>query len=144
MTKRVAIVTGAAGGMGQAFSKALVADGITVAGFDIATEGLRQVQTELGAAFLPVQVDLTDTSAISAAFDQVVAAFGGLDILVNNAGTCLMSDFPDIPADEFDRQMALNFSSAFHCCQAAVMTHCPSKARTVPIGKGPCRDLQIG
>ena len=91
-----------------------------LAGFDIAADGLRQLQAELGDAFLPVEVDLTDTDALRAGFDQVASHFGGLDILINNAGTCLMSDFPDIPADEFDRQMALNFSSAFHCCQAAV------------------------
>jgi NAD(P)-dependent dehydrogenase (short-subunit alcohol dehydrogenase family) len=43
-----------------------------------------------------------------------------VDALVNNAGTCFMSDFPEIPAEELDRQMAINFSSAFHCCQRAV------------------------
>ena len=106
--------------MGQAFVRALVADGISVAGFDIAPAGLRDLQAALGDAFLPVEVDLTDVDAVKAGFGQVAAHFGGLDILINNAGTCLMSDFPDIPADEFDRQMALNFSSAFHCCQAAV------------------------
>ena len=40
--------------------------------------------------------------------------------LVNNAGTCFMSHFPDIPAQEFTRQMEVNFHSAFHCCQAVV------------------------
>ena len=120
MKNRIAIVTGAAGGMGQAFVRALVSDGISVAGFDIAPEGMRELQNELGEAFLPVEVDLTASTSVRSAFDQVVARFGGLDILINNAGTCLMSDFPDIPADEFDQQMALNFSSAFHCCQAAV------------------------
>ncbi len=57
---------------------------------------------------------------VAAAFAQIKADHGGLDALVNNAGTCFMSDFPDIPADEFDKQMAVNFSSAFHCCQAAI------------------------
>lgn len=44
----------------------------------------------------------------------------GIDILVNNAGTYFMSDFPDIPAEEFERQMAVNFSSALHCSQWAI------------------------
>ncbi len=74
----------------------------------------------IGAAFLPMAVDLTDAGAIAAVFDALGTRFGGVDALVNNAGTCLMSDFPDIPAAELDRQMAINFSSAFHCCQRAV------------------------
>ena len=73
MQNRIAIVTGAAGGMGQAFVRALVVDGISVAGFDISPEGLRDLQAEWGEAFLPVQVDLTDVNAVNAGFDQVPA-----------------------------------------------------------------------
>jgi NAD(P)-dependent dehydrogenase (short-subunit alcohol dehydrogenase family) len=65
-------------------------------------------------------VDLTKPAEVTQAFERIDAAWGGLDVLVNNAGTCFMSDFPDIPAEEFDRQMQVNFYSAFHCCQAAV------------------------
>ena len=64
--------------------------------------------------------DLTDPDAIADMFDRITSRFGGVDALVNNAGTCFMSDFPNIPAHELDRQMAINFSSAFHCCQQAV------------------------
>ncbi|MEP1934471.1 MAG: SDR family oxidoreductase, partial [Roseibium sp.] len=53
-------------------------------------------------------------------FKDIKTVHGGLDALVNNAGTCFMSDFPNIPAEEFDKQMAINFTSAFHCCQQAV------------------------
>jgi len=120
MTDKIAIVTGAAGGMGRQITAALLADGIRVAGFDIDAGGLRDVAAQHGDTFLPVTVDLTDAAAVSAAFAQIEAHFGGVDILVNNAGTCLMSEFPEIPPEEFDRQMALNFSSAFHCCQQAV------------------------
>lgn len=120
MSKRVAIITGAAGGMGQAFTRALLNDGVCVAGFDIAQDALDAMSSELGTDFLGIRVDLTDPEAVKDAFDQVAAAFGGLDILVNNAGTCFMSEFPNIPADEFQQQMALNFSTAFYCCQNAV------------------------
>ncbi len=116
MTKRKAVVTGAAGGLGQAICAALLRDGIDVAGFDIDEAGLRRVADALGAGFTPHRVDLTRPDQIAQAFEQV----GALDVLVNNAGTCLMSDFPEIPPDELDRQMAINFSSAFHCCQQAV------------------------
>jgi len=120
LTDRVAIVTGAAGGMGRHIVSALMADGIKVAGLDIDADGIGEIASELGGDFLSVTVDLTDPEAVAGAFELVVERFGAVDILINNAGTCLMSEFPDIPAQEFDRQMALNFSSAFHCCQQAV------------------------
>jgi len=86
----------------------------------VAWEKLFELTVEFGAAFLALRVDLTDPDAVTCCFADVIAAFGGLDILVNNAGTCFMSEFPNIPADELKQQMALNFETAFHCCQNAV------------------------
>ncbi|WP_439143107.1 SDR family NAD(P)-dependent oxidoreductase [Planktotalea sp.] len=120
MSAKVAIVTGAAGGMGQAFVHQLISDGCKVAGFDISQAGLDELATKHDTAFLGIRVDLTDPEAVSTSFKDVVSTFGGVDILVNNAGTCFMSEFPNIPADEFKQQMALNFETAFHCCQNAV------------------------
>ena len=117
---KTAVVTGAAGGMGRAIAQRLTEDGLTVAGLDIDAAGLEDVREALGPGFWPVTVDLLDPAAIRAAFEDVKLRFGGLDALVNNAGTCLMGEFPDISPVELDRQMALNFSAAFHCCQAAV------------------------
>lgn len=114
---QVAVVTGAAGGMGRAIVARLLADGLQVVGLDIDAAGL---DTMAGSGFTGLAVDLTDPAAITAVFATIGDGFGGLDALVNNAGTCFMSDFPHIPAAELDRQMAVNFSSAFHCCQQAV------------------------
>ena len=116
MTK-VAVVTGAAGGMGRAIVARLLADEFHVVGLDIDAGGLEEMARD---GFTGMVADLTDAQAIAEAFGQIGQAHGGLDALVNNAGTCFMSEFPDIPAAEFDRQMTLNFSGAFHCCQAAV------------------------
>jgi len=116
---RIALVTGAAGGMGRAITDRLLADGIDVIGVDIDGPALLTMAADRDG-FTPEAVDLTDADAIADLFDRIIAAHGGLDALVNNAGTCFMSDFPDIPAAELDRQMAINFSSAFHCCQGAV------------------------
>jgi NAD(P)-dependent dehydrogenase (short-subunit alcohol dehydrogenase family) len=118
--EKVAVVTGAAGGMGRAIAGKLIADGLQVIGFDIDAAGLDTAAATLGANFTPVEIDLTDPVAVKAAFAQIETTHGGLDALVNNAGTCFMSDFPDIPAGEFEQQMQINFHSAFHCCQAAV------------------------
>ncbi len=114
---KVAVVTGAAGGMGQAIVNRLLADGWAVVGFDIDGDGLAAMAQD---GFAAMVVDLMDAEAIKAAFSEIEGMLGGVDGLVNNAGTCFMSDFPEIPVDEFERQMKLNFSAAFHCCQAAI------------------------
>ena len=114
---RIAVVTGAAGGMGRAIVARLLTDGLHVVGLDLDSDGLAEMAQ---SGFEGIAVDLTSAGAIRDAFAQIDAAHGGVDALVNNAGTCFMSEFPDIPEDEFEKQMALNFSGAFHCCQAAV------------------------
>ncbi|MEM6477992.1 MAG: SDR family oxidoreductase [Pseudomonadota bacterium] len=106
---KIAVVTGAAGGLGQAITEALSKDHHVI-GLDLAPSRAAE----------HIEIDLTDPAAIAFAFAGIAARHGGLDVLVNNAGTCFMSDFPNIPADEFEAQMAVNFSSMFHCCQAAV------------------------
>ena len=110
-------MTGAAGGMGRAIVQRLQDDGCHVIGLDVDAAGLEEMR---GDGFTGKAVDLLDPAAIKAAFAQIGADHGGLDALVNNAGTCFMSEFPDIPEAEFDRQMSLNFGAAFHCCQAAI------------------------
>ena len=117
--KRIAVVTGAAGGMGRAIVDRLLDDGLHVVGVDINTTALLGMSADL-SDFTPEACDLTDAEAIFDLFERITRKFGGVDALVNNAGTCFMSDFPNISADELDRQMAVNFSSAFHCCQQAV------------------------
>lgn len=116
MTK-IAVVTGAAGGMGRAIVARLRADGCHVIGLDVNTGGLAEMA---GEGFDGMPCDLTDLASIRDVFARIAARHGGVDVLVNNAGTCFMSEFPDIPEAEFERQMALNFSGAFHCCQAAI------------------------
>ncbi len=119
MSQKIAVVTGAAGGLGRAFVQRLLDDGMQVVGLDLAADALQDMQRSHGDRFHPMQVDLTRPDAIAAAF-ATVARLGGVDVLVNNAGTCFMSEFPEIPAAELDLQMSVNFSSAFHCCQQAV------------------------
>ena len=114
---RVAVVTGAAGGLGRAIVTQLLGDGLQVVGLDIDAAGLSEMTMP---SFTGVTCDLTDPDAIATAFSDIGRDFGGLDALVNNAGTCLMSEFPDIPAAEFDAQMRINFHSAFHCSQEAI------------------------
>ncbi|MFZ3583094.1 SDR family NAD(P)-dependent oxidoreductase [Loktanella sp. DJP18] len=115
MDRRVA-VTGAAGGLGRAIVARLIDDGLTVAALDRDADGLAELVDLHGDAVQCHTIDLMQPTAIRETF----AAIGGLDGLVNNAGTCFMSAFPDIPDQELEAQMQLNFNAAFHCCQAAV------------------------
>ncbi len=119
MPKR-AVVTGAAGGLGYAISEQLVADGFDVFGLDMDAEGLAESGRRLGAQFQGKVADLSNSDEVKSVFAAIAEEGPGLDALVNNAGTCFMSEFPDIPAEEFTRQMEVNFASAFHCCQAAI------------------------
>jgi NAD(P)-dependent dehydrogenase (short-subunit alcohol dehydrogenase family) len=114
---KIAVVTGAAGGLGRAITSTLMAQGMRVIGVDIDGAALATMTAE---RFEGRAVDLFDVGAIGAMFDGLGAEFGGVDALVNNAGTCYMGEFPAISAKELDAQMALNFSAAFHCCQGAV------------------------
>ncbi|MDG1066781.1 MAG: SDR family NAD(P)-dependent oxidoreductase [Sulfitobacter sp.] len=116
--QKVAVVTGAAGGMGRAIVTRLLGDGMVVVGLDIDAAALAQMEVQTG--FTGIEADLMDAAAIADTFARIAQVFDGVDALVNNAGTCFMSEFPDIPVDEFERQMSLNFSGAFHCCQAAI------------------------
>lgn len=121
MTKqRVAVITGAAGGMGRAIVAALLRDGLKCFGIDIEGQALKAMEADIGPDFVGIQADLTDPDQITAGFERIAREAGGVDVLVNNAGTCLMSEFPDISPKELDLQMSLNFSSAFHCSQEAI------------------------
>lgn len=114
---RIAVVTGAAGGMGQSISRQLHHDGMTVIGIDISWD---MADDSLKDCMTCVTADLTDQAAVSTLFTEIADNHDQIDVLVNNAGTCLMSDFPNIPEEEFRKQMAINFDSCFHCCQAAI------------------------
>ncbi|MCB0032943.1 MAG: SDR family oxidoreductase [Anaerolineales bacterium] len=123
MIPKIAVVTGAARGIGLAVSQALLNDGWQVVGVDINKTQLHQTAAELTAAqlpFTPKVADLTDATQVEQLFAEVVEELGGVDALVNNAGTCFMNDFTDISAVEFRQQMAINFDSAFYCCQQAI------------------------
>lgn len=120
---RVAVVTGAARGMGLAIARALMKDGLVVAGLDINEDILAETAETLskeGLAYHPYRTDLTDPQQVEEVFREIAQDLGGVDVLVNNAGTCFMSDFLEISPEELANQMAVNFDSAFYCCQNAI------------------------
>lgn len=123
MGNRSAVVTGAARGIGLAISQALLRDGLTVAGVDQNEPQLTATADLLAAdnlPFTPHIADLTDPEQVRSLFAEIEQTVGGVDVLVNNAGTCFLTDFVEITPEEFRQQMAINFDSAFYCCQQAI------------------------
>jgi NAD(P)-dependent dehydrogenase (short-subunit alcohol dehydrogenase family) len=125
---KVALVTGAARGIGRAISLALARAGADVAlGLrDITSHGsLPQEIEALGRRSLPLQMDVTNLSQVTAAVEQAAACFGCLDILVNNAGAAIVSPAETVSEEDFDHTLALNLKSTFFACQAAARAMIP-------------------
>jgi NAD(P)-dependent dehydrogenase (short-subunit alcohol dehydrogenase family) len=120
-TGRVALVTGAANGLGQEFCVALASRGHHVAGLDVAdlTETGRRVAGS-GGSFAGVRADVTDRAAVTAAVDRIAAGHGGPHIVVNNAGTYPAIPFEDTTLDEWRRIMRVNLEGPFIVTQAAL------------------------
>jgi len=122
LTGKVALVTGAARGLGRAISLALANAGADVAlGLrDVATgsELAREIES-MGRRALPLQMDVTDLRQISSAIADTVSDFGKLDILVNNAGNGFINLAVDITEHEFDATLAINLKATFFAAQAA-------------------------
>jgi NAD(P)-dependent dehydrogenase (short-subunit alcohol dehydrogenase family) len=122
LSRRVALVTGAARGLGRAIALALAH-----AGADVAL-GLRDINshgglpaeiTKLGRRSLPLQMDVSKLDQISRAVDDAVAHFGHLDILVNNAGAAPENFAENVREDDFDLTLAINLKGTFFTSQAA-------------------------
>ena len=120
MSNKIAVVTGASGGMGSAITARLIQDKFHVVALDVNAESLKKLEITFSTNVTTFEVDLTSAEKIAEVFASIKAKFGGVDALVNNAGDCFMSEFPNIPAQEFEKQMAVNFSSAFYCSQESV------------------------
>ena len=117
---RVAVVTGAARGIGLAIAQALKDCGASVALWDVDAQALERAARSLGEAAWPCVTDVTIAEAVRTATKQVVDRFGALHILVNNAGICPMTPFEQISEQEWERVLAVNLKGAFLCCQMAL------------------------
>ncbi len=119
---QVALVTGAARGLGRAISLALAHAGAHVAlGLrDAAAHGdlPREIEA-LGPGALPLQMDVTRLDQIFHAVEQTVSSFGRLDILVNNAGIAPGNPAENVSIDDFDQTLAVNLKGTFFASQAA-------------------------
>jgi NAD(P)-dependent dehydrogenase (short-subunit alcohol dehydrogenase family) len=122
LTGKVALVTGAARGLGRAISLALAHAGADIAlglrDINTGTDFAREIEA-LGRRALPLQMDVTDLHQISRAVVGAAAHFGELDILVNNAGGGFSNLALDVSEEEFDATLSINLKATFFAAQAA-------------------------
>ena len=114
---RVAVVTGAASGIGREVAVALAGHGAAVAGVDLDGEGLTRLVKEIGGCAIPA--DLADADAADRVVDDAVAALGRIDILINAAGTSSGAGLVDTTVEVWDRVQAVNLRAPFLLMRAA-------------------------
>ena len=117
-----AIVTGAAHGIGKAIAMKFAEEGADVAIFDINLPKAEEVAATiraLGRKALAVECDVGDSQQVAKAFEQAIAALGGVDIHVNNTGVIRFSKVVDMPEEDWDWIIRTNLKSVFLCSQQA-------------------------
>jgi 2-hydroxycyclohexanecarboxyl-CoA dehydrogenase len=122
-TERVAVVTGAASGMGLAIARHLAARGTRVGLLDRQGDAARRAAEDLertGGTVVPVEADVTDRPAVERALGEVRARLGPIAIMVTAAGLDSFEAFADIGVEAWERNVAVNLTGTFHCLQAAV------------------------
>lgn len=116
---QVALVTGAASGLGLATAKAFAEAGASVVLADWNEQGVRTAAAALaakGCKTLGIRCDVADDTQVEAMVDQTVATFGRLDVAYNNAGVQnVLAETADSPRDDYDRVMAINLRGVWSC-----------------------------
>jgi NAD(P)-dependent dehydrogenase (short-subunit alcohol dehydrogenase family) len=139
--KSVAVVTGAASGIGRATVRVLLDVGVDVAGWDVSREGLEAVSQELGkdgSRFRGYCVDVTDRDRVVSTFAEVGRDFGGAGLLVNNAGPPSGTPFP------FDEGLAASLGSVHLVTEAWLSTDASANGTVVNVASVAGAILGVG
>ena len=122
LAERVAVITGAAQGIGAACAHVFAQQGAKVVVGDINEVGATAVAKDIAAAggyALARRADVGTRADCEALVEHAIAHFGRIDILVNNAGIVHAAEFLDLAEEDFDRVLRINLKGAFLCSQAA-------------------------
>ncbi len=118
--QKVALITGAARGIGLATARRFLADGWRVALLDIDGDTLGRTHAALPAqSTIAICCDVADAAGVGAAVARVAQEFGRLDVLVNNAGIAIFKPILDVTYEDWSRVLAVNLTGPFLCVQAA-------------------------
>jgi meso-butanediol dehydrogenase / (S,S)-butanediol dehydrogenase / diacetyl reductase len=117
LDNRIALITGAAGGIGAASARRLAADGARVVLADVDGAAVQKLAAELDG--VAVQADVTRAADIARMVEEPYARWGRLDVLFNNAGVIRVQPLLDVTEAEWDRVMSVNLRAAFFVLQAA-------------------------
>jgi 3-oxoacyl-[acyl-carrier protein] reductase len=120
---KVALVTGAARGIGEAIALTLAQEGADVVVTDVDLEGARRVAQEiegLGRKAKAIQADVSQREAVQRLVGEAVSVFGKIDILVNNAGIIRRGTFVEHSPQEWEKVLDVNLGGTFNCTQEVV------------------------
>jgi 2-dehydro-3-deoxy-L-rhamnonate dehydrogenase (NAD+) len=117
---RAAIITGGASGLGKAIARRMIAEGGSVALWDLNAETLAAVGDDIGAKHIEV-LDVSDYAVVEAAAQTTAKALGRIDILICSAGiTGATAPVHEYPLESWRRVVSINLDGVFHCCRAIV------------------------
>lgn len=123
MSRKCALITGGAKGIGEAICRALARDGYSIAiNYKSSLKEAQELKDSLSAITDAeiFKADVSDSSQVEEMFSQVEKVFGGVSVLVNNAGIAEQSLFTDITDDMWQRMIGVNLTGAFNCCRRAL------------------------
>jgi NAD(P)-dependent dehydrogenase (short-subunit alcohol dehydrogenase family) len=117
---KIALVTGAGGGIGAAIASTLVNHGCSVYVADSDAAAANKVATELGERGYPLTLDVGNAADAAAAVEQIVRERGRIDIAVNNAGILKTGSILDASIADWDQVCRVNLSGVYYCCKAVL------------------------
>ena len=120
---KIAVITGAASGIGREIALTYAREGAAVVIADINLAAAQKTADEIiaaGGKALGVAMDVTDEAAVNAGIDQVATAFGGIDILISNAGIQIVNPIDQFSYADWKKMLAIHLDGAFLTTKAAL------------------------
>lgn len=120
LSGKIAVITGASSGIGEATARLLVEEGVHVVLTARRTDRIQALAEELGDRAVAIATDVGDHGQVANLFQEVQRRFGGLDLLFNNAGMGINGPFADSRAEDWKTQIDANLYGVLNCTHAAI------------------------